>query len=38
MERVALDRLPFLDLHGDPAELRDYFQDFLLLIFLRHLA
>jgi len=38
METIAIDRLSFLDLHGNPVFLRDYFQNQLLLIFLRHLA
>ena len=38
MERVPLDHLAFVDLHGEPAALPAYFEDYLLLIFLRHLA
>ena len=38
MERVSLDHLAFVDLHGEPAALPAYFEDYLLLIFLRHLA
>jgi hypothetical protein len=38
MERVALDHLPFVDLHGELAALSEYFENYLLLIFLRHLA
>jgi hypothetical protein len=38
MERVSLDHLAFVDLHGAPAALPKYFEDYLLLIFLRHLA
>jgi hypothetical protein len=38
MEKVALDRLRFFDLRGEPAALPDYFQDYLLLILLRHLS
>jgi hypothetical protein len=38
MERVPIDRLSLLDMSGHPAALRSYFQDYALLIFLRHLA
>jgi hypothetical protein len=38
MEKVALAELRLLDLRGDPVRLRNYFQEYLLLIFLRHLA
>lgn len=38
MERVAIDRLQLLDLSGNPVLLKSYFQDYVLLIFLRHLA
>jgi len=38
METVALDRLTLLDLNGNPVELNECFQNYLLLIFLRHLA
>jgi hypothetical protein len=38
MEKVALDELRLLDLRGNPVTLRNYFQERLLLIFLRHLA
>jgi hypothetical protein len=38
MERVPLDQLPFVDLHGKPAVLSEYFENYVLLIFLRHLA
>ena len=38
MERVPLDHLAFVDLHGEPAALPAYFEEYLLLIFLRHLA
>ena len=37
MEKIALD-LPLLDLHGKRITLPEYFQKWLLLIFLRHLA
>ena len=38
IEKIAFDDLPLLDLHGDRAALINYFQEHLLLIFLRHLA
>jgi len=38
MEKIAVDQLPLLDLHGQPFNLRGHFQQYLLLIFLRHLA
>jgi hypothetical protein len=38
MERVAIDRLMLSDLRGGPVNLQDYFQEYSLLIFLRHLA
>jgi hypothetical protein len=38
MEKIAVDQLPLLDLHGKPVNLRDHFDRYLLLIFLRHLA
>jgi hypothetical protein len=38
MEKLALDQLPLLDLRGEPIDLREHFQHYLLLIFLRHLA
>jgi hypothetical protein len=37
-ERIVLDELPLVDLQGNPARLGNYFQQHLLLIFLRHLA
>jgi hypothetical protein len=37
-EKVAIEELWFLDLYGKPVTLRPYFQNHLLLIFLRHLA
>ena len=38
MEKVAIDRLRFLDLRGKPTLVTGYFSDRLLLIFHRHLA
>jgi hypothetical protein len=38
MEKVALDQLGLKDLHGRPVNLQDYFQEYSLVIFLRHLA
>jgi hypothetical protein len=38
MEKVAVDRLPLLDLSGKRVDLQDHYQTHLLLIFLRHLA
>jgi hypothetical protein len=38
MEKVALDRLTLLDLNGNPIKLNECFHNYLLLIFLRHLA
>jgi hypothetical protein len=38
MEKIALDELRLLDLRGNLVTLRNYFQERLLLIFLRHLA
>jgi hypothetical protein len=38
MEKVALDRLTLLDLSGNPVKLKECFHNYLLLIFLRHLA
>jgi hypothetical protein len=38
MEKVTIDRLELLDLHGNRVALRNQFEEFLLLIFLRHLA
>ena len=37
-EQIAIDRLPLLDLQGRAANLRQYFDAYLLVIFLRHLA
>jgi hypothetical protein len=38
LEKIALDDLPLLDLCGERVNLRSYFHEQLLLIFLRHLA
>ena len=38
MEKVALDRFALLDLNGNPVKLNECFHNYLLLIFLRHLA
>jgi hypothetical protein len=38
MEKVALDRFALLDLSGNPVKLKECFNNYLLLIFLRHLA
>jgi len=38
MEKVAVDQLRFLDLHGNATTLTGYFSERLLLIFHRHLA
>jgi hypothetical protein len=38
MEPLAIKRLELLDSAGQPAALSDFLQDYLLLIFLRHLA
>jgi len=38
MKKIDIDRLPLLDLRGHAVALRNHFQDFLLLVFLRHLA
>ena len=38
MEKVSFGDLGLVDLHGRPARLQDYFQEYALLIFLRHLA
>jgi hypothetical protein len=38
MEKVALDELRLLDLRGNSVKLGNFFQERLLLIFLRHLA
>jgi hypothetical protein len=38
MGKIGLDQLPLLDVTGSPVKLSEYFQNYLLLIFLRHLA
>jgi hypothetical protein len=38
MEHVEIEQLGLLDLQGKSVALRAYFRDYLLLIFLRHLA
>ena len=38
MEKVAIDELKLKDLHGRLVSLQDYFQEYSLVIFLRHLA
>jgi hypothetical protein len=38
METVAIDQLPLLDLQGKPTLLTAHFSEYLLVIFLRHLA
>jgi hypothetical protein len=38
MNAVRLDSLHLLDLQGQPVDLRKLIHDYLLLIFLRHLA
>jgi hypothetical protein len=38
VERVAIDQLPLLDVRGKPVRLSEYVRQYLLLIFLRHLA
>ena len=38
MEKIAIDRLALFDLRGNSVTLRDYFDNLLVLIFLRHLA
>ncbi|HEX2932417.1 MAG TPA: hypothetical protein VHV54_22000 [Candidatus Binatia bacterium] len=37
-ETLAMERLALLDLHSDAVNLSNYFDTYLLLIFLRHLA
>jgi hypothetical protein len=37
-EQIAIDRLPLLDLEGREVNLGQYFDAYLLVIFLRHLA
>jgi hypothetical protein len=38
MDKIVFDRLPLIDLQSKPVDLSAYFQKYLLLIFLRHLA
>ena len=38
MDTIALESLTLLDLNGNPVKLNEYFHNYLLLIFLRHLA
>jgi hypothetical protein len=38
MEKVAINELKLKDLQGRLVSLQDYFQEYSLLIFLRHLA
>ena len=38
MEQVSFEELRLLDLHGNAVDLREHFRQYLLLIFLRHLA
>ena len=38
MDKVALDKLPLLDLQGNRVTLTQYFKERLLLVFHRHLA
>jgi hypothetical protein len=38
MEKVAIDELKLEDLQGRPVILQDYFREYSLVIFLRHLA
>jgi len=38
VEKLSIDELPLLDLHGKPVRLSEHFDKYLLLIFLRHLA
>jgi hypothetical protein len=38
METIAIDQLPLLDLQGNPTLLSAHFREYLLVIFLRHLA
>jgi len=38
MEKIAFEHLRLLDLAGEPVDLATYFENYLLLIFLRHLA
>jgi hypothetical protein len=38
MEKVAIHQLELVDLQGGPVKLQAYFNNYALLIFLRHLA
>jgi len=38
METIAIDQLPLLDLQGKPTLLTAHFNEYALVIFLRHLA
>jgi len=38
MDKIAFERLPLVDLWNNPVDLGAYFQNYLLVIFLRHLA
>ncbi len=38
MEKVALNHFALVDLSGNPVKLNECFHNYLLLIFLRHLA
>jgi hypothetical protein len=38
METIAIDQLPLLDLQGNRTLLSAHFREYLLVIFLRHLA
>jgi len=38
MDTIALESLTLLDLNGNPVKLKECFHNYLLLIFLRHLA
>ena len=38
VENISLEQLPLLDLDGKPVNLAEQFDNYLLLIFLRHLA
>jgi hypothetical protein len=38
METIAIDQLPLFDLQGNPTSLSAHFREYLLVIFLRHLA
>jgi hypothetical protein len=38
MEKIDIHELRFYDLHDSAVTIRDYFQNYALLVFLRHLA